>query len=150
MSIGAPIILGRCPSLSEHESESMLRTYLVCGEKQEREMGKRNVGEAHSVLITAIRLPQRLSCYWGKIVSLRMLTSLRFADLRLTTAQQRTTGQNLPSDLYQESCRRVRMTLSLSSQSVKRLYRKLGASTSHNPRISTTCHRDSSTFSLSA
>jgi hypothetical protein len=26
----APIFLGRCPSLSAHESESMLRTYLVC------------------------------------------------------------------------------------------------------------------------
>jgi hypothetical protein len=33
-------------------------------------------------------------------VSLRMVTNLRLADLRLTTAQQRTTGQNLPSDLY--------------------------------------------------
>jgi hypothetical protein len=30
------------------------------------------VGEAHSVLITAILLPQRLSCYCGKTVSLRM------------------------------------------------------------------------------
>jgi hypothetical protein len=30
------IILGRCPSLSAHESESMLRIYLVCREKQER------------------------------------------------------------------------------------------------------------------
>jgi hypothetical protein len=29
-----------------------------------------------------------------------MLTNLRLADLRLTTAQQRTTGQDLPSDLY--------------------------------------------------
>jgi hypothetical protein len=29
-----------------------------------------------------------------------MLTNLRLADLRLTTAQQRTTGQNLPPDLY--------------------------------------------------
>jgi hypothetical protein len=36
-SIGTPIILGLCPSLSAHESESMLRTYLVCREKQERE-----------------------------------------------------------------------------------------------------------------
>jgi hypothetical protein len=35
--IGAPIILGRCPSLSAHESESMLRTYLVYREKRERE-----------------------------------------------------------------------------------------------------------------
>jgi hypothetical protein len=29
-----------------------------------------------------------------------MLTNLRLADLRLTTAQQRSTCQNLPSDLY--------------------------------------------------
>jgi hypothetical protein len=35
--IGAPIILGRCPSLSAHENESMLRTYLVCREKQDTE-----------------------------------------------------------------------------------------------------------------
>jgi hypothetical protein len=41
---------------------------------------------ARSVLTTAILLPQRLSCYWGKTVSLRMATNLRFADLRLTTA----------------------------------------------------------------
>jgi hypothetical protein len=35
--IGAPIIPGRCP-LSAHESESMLRTYIACREKQrERE-----------------------------------------------------------------------------------------------------------------
>jgi hypothetical protein len=33
-------------------------------------------------------------------VSLRVLTNLRLAYLRLTTAQQRTTGQNLPSGLY--------------------------------------------------
>jgi hypothetical protein len=32
--IGAPIIFGRRPSLSAHESGSMLRTYLVCREKQ--------------------------------------------------------------------------------------------------------------------
>jgi hypothetical protein len=31
-----------------------------------------------------------------------MLTNLRLADLRLTAAQQRYTGQNLPSDLYLE------------------------------------------------
>jgi hypothetical protein len=48
-----------------------------------RETRKRHVGEAHSVLITGIRLPQRLICYWGKTVSLRMLTNLRLADLRL-------------------------------------------------------------------
>jgi hypothetical protein len=29
-----------------------------------------------------------------------MLTNLRLADLRLTTVQQRSTGQNLPSDIY--------------------------------------------------
>jgi hypothetical protein len=33
-------------------------------------------------------------------VSLHMLTNLRLADLRLTTAQQRSTGQNLPFYLY--------------------------------------------------
>jgi hypothetical protein len=60
----------------------------------QRETSKRHVGEAHSVLITATLLPQRLICYWGRIVSPRTL-----ADLRLTTAQQRTTGQNLLSDL---------------------------------------------------
>jgi hypothetical protein len=31
---------------------------------------------------------------------MRMLTNLRLADLRLSTVQQRSTGQNLPSDLY--------------------------------------------------
>jgi hypothetical protein len=35
--IGAPIIFDRCPSLSAHESESILRPYRVCREKQERE-----------------------------------------------------------------------------------------------------------------
>jgi hypothetical protein len=39
--IGAPIILGRCPSLLAHKSESMLWTYLVCREKQERERERR-------------------------------------------------------------------------------------------------------------
>jgi hypothetical protein len=29
-----------------------------------------------------------------------MFTNLRLADLRTITAQQRTTGQNLPADLY--------------------------------------------------
>jgi hypothetical protein len=38
--IGAPIIFGRCPSLSAHERESMLRTYLACREKLERERGR--------------------------------------------------------------------------------------------------------------
>jgi hypothetical protein len=68
------------------------------GETREREREKQANGtwEKH----TAILVPQRLSSYWGKIVSLRMLTNLRLANLRLTTAQQRTTGQNLPSDLY--------------------------------------------------
>jgi hypothetical protein len=33
-------------------------------------------------------------------VSLRMLTNLRLADLRLTTAQQTSTGQNLLFNLY--------------------------------------------------
>jgi hypothetical protein len=66
-SIGLPIILGRCPSLSAHYSESMLRIYLICKEKQERErereISKRHVGEAHSLLTTVIILPQRQRCY---------------------------------------------------------------------------------------
>jgi hypothetical protein len=120
-SIGAPIIHGRCPSLSAHERVSMLRMYLFCIEKQangtwqkhsvywqqrsyylnvwvvteakqchcawewvyasnvsrlQGETSKRHVGEAHSVLRAAILLAHRLSCYWGKIVSLRMLADL--------------------------------------------------------------------------
>jgi hypothetical protein len=35
--IDAPILFGQRPSLSAHEGESMLRTYLVCREKQERQ-----------------------------------------------------------------------------------------------------------------
>jgi hypothetical protein len=73
--------------------------------ERERETSKRHVGEAHSILTTAILLPQRLGCYWGKIVSLRMLTIVRLADWRLTTAQQRSTGQNLPPDLYEPAGR---------------------------------------------
>jgi hypothetical protein len=63
--------------------------------ERERETNKRQVGEAHSLLITAILLSQRITCYCGKIVSLRMITNLRLADLGLTTAQQTSTGQNL-------------------------------------------------------
>jgi hypothetical protein len=33
-------------------------------------------------------------------VSVRMLTNHRLTDLRLTIAQQRSTGQSLPSDLH--------------------------------------------------
>jgi hypothetical protein len=94
----APIILGRRPSLSAHESGSMLRNYLVGRERERYRQTAR--GRSTQLLITAVLLPQRLSCYLGKIVSLRMLTNLRLADLRLNTAQQRSTGQNLPSDLY--------------------------------------------------
>jgi hypothetical protein len=73
--IGAPILLGRCP-LSLLEGECMLRTYLVCREKREREreISKLHRGEAHSILTTAILLPQRPSCYGGKIVSFHMFT----------------------------------------------------------------------------
>jgi hypothetical protein len=31
---------------------------------------------------------------------MHMLTNLRLVDLRLTNAQQRSTGQNLPSDIF--------------------------------------------------
>jgi hypothetical protein len=68
--------------------------------EREKETRKRHVGGAHIVLTSVILLPQRPSCYWTKIVPLRMLTNLRLADLRLTTAQQRSTCQNQPSDLY--------------------------------------------------
>jgi hypothetical protein len=66
----------------------------------QRQTSKRQVGEAHSKITTAILLPQHLSCYGGKIVSLRMHTNFRLGVFRLTTAQQRTTGQNQLSDLY--------------------------------------------------
>jgi hypothetical protein len=70
-------------------------------EREREREGDRNKQTArgrNSALTTVILLPQRLSCYWGKIMSLRMLTNLRLADLILTAEQQRTTGQNLPSD----------------------------------------------------
>jgi hypothetical protein len=38
------------------------------GGKRERETSKRHVGEAHSALITAILLPQRLSCACSSIL----------------------------------------------------------------------------------
>jgi hypothetical protein len=49
-----------------HQNESHLQ-----GETRERqgETSKLHVREAHSVLITVILLPQRLSCYGGKMVS---------------------------------------------------------------------------------
>jgi hypothetical protein len=47
--IDAPIILGRCPSLSTHESESMLRTYLVCRKKQKREKQTNGKWEKYTV-----------------------------------------------------------------------------------------------------
>jgi hypothetical protein len=75
--IGSPIILGLCPSLSAHESASLLQWVYATNlsrlqretreTESERETSKRPVGEADSVLITAILLPQHLSCYWGKI-----------------------------------------------------------------------------------
>jgi hypothetical protein len=59
MGVGAPIILCLCPSLSAHENESMLRTYLVCREKRERERDKQANGtwEMHTVYW------QQRSCY---------------------------------------------------------------------------------------
>jgi hypothetical protein len=115
--IGAPIILVRCPSLSAHESESMLGTYLVCREKQERERererGKKRgrnkqTARGRSTQCTYYQRSYYLNVWvvnWGKIMSLRMLTNLRLAGLRLTTAQQRSSGQNLPSDVYSYFCR---------------------------------------------
>jgi hypothetical protein len=68
--------------------------------ERDRETSKRHVEEAHSILRTAILLPQRLRWYWGKIISLRMLSNLRLTDLLVTIAQQTSTVQNLPSGLY--------------------------------------------------
>jgi hypothetical protein len=54
-----------------------------------------------------------------------MITNLRLADLRQTTAQQRITGQTLPSDLYTHECilplqsqRRIRGSLRLRAEVV--------------------------------
>jgi hypothetical protein len=77
--------------------------------ERERERSKRHVGVAHSVLTAALLSPQRLSCYWGKTVSLRMP-----ADSCLRTAQQRTTGQDLLSDLYCSRMLKCSSYLSLS------------------------------------
>jgi hypothetical protein len=55
----------------------------------QRETNKRHVGEVHSVLITGMLLLQRLSCYWGKIVSLRMLTNLQLASDNRATENHR-------------------------------------------------------------
>jgi hypothetical protein len=46
-----------------------------------------------------------------QIVWLRMLTNLRLADLGLITAQQRSTDQNLPSDLYTRVVRKRRFPM---------------------------------------
>jgi hypothetical protein len=46
-SIGAPIIFGRCPSLSAHGSESMLRTYLAA-ERNKRERDREREREKQS------------------------------------------------------------------------------------------------------
>jgi hypothetical protein len=80
----APIFLGRCPSLSAHESESMLRTYLFCWENIRRLAAGKQLVHGNStqyLLITAILLAQRLTSYWGNTVSLRMLINLRLAKL---------------------------------------------------------------------
>jgi hypothetical protein len=45
-------------------------------------------------------LRQPLSWYWRQFVSLRKFPNLRLADLRLTAAQQWSTGRNLPAALY--------------------------------------------------
>jgi hypothetical protein len=92
---GAPIILGRCPLSAQWLYATNLSRLQRETRERERETSKRHSWEAHSVLTTYFLLPQRLKCNWGIIVSLRMLTNLTLA-----TAQQRSTGQNLPSCLY--------------------------------------------------
>jgi hypothetical protein len=61
--IGAPIILGRCPSLSVRVSLCYELTSSAERNRREREREKQaygKVSEAHSSLTTAILLPQRL------------------------------------------------------------------------------------------
>jgi hypothetical protein len=73
---GEAIILGRCPSLSAHESESMLRAYLVCREREKQANGTwKKQCTNNSDPVTPELLPRQSS------VSLRMLTNLRLADL---------------------------------------------------------------------
>jgi hypothetical protein len=60
--IGAPIILGRYPSLSAHERESVTNLFRLQREK-ERERQANDTWEKHNVLITANLLSQRLSSY---------------------------------------------------------------------------------------
>jgi hypothetical protein len=116
---GALIILGRCPSLSAHESESMLRTYLVAERNKQMVHGR-------STQYTNISDPNTLTSelLLRQIVSLRMLTNLKLADLRQTTAQQRTTGQDLQSDLYNIPCLeyRIRHTELLPTTSLNFTY----------------------------
>jgi hypothetical protein len=62
----APIFLGRCPSLSAHESESMLRTYLVCRENIRRLAAGKQLARGNStqyLLITGIQLAEHLTSY---------------------------------------------------------------------------------------
>jgi hypothetical protein len=49
-----PILFGRCPSLSAHESESILRTYVVCRENIRRHKQLAHGKSTHYLLITAI------------------------------------------------------------------------------------------------
>jgi hypothetical protein len=53
--IGAPIILGPCPSHSAHE-----RVYATNLPRLQRETRKWHMHKEHSVLITVILFPQRL------------------------------------------------------------------------------------------
>jgi hypothetical protein len=89
------------PLLSAHESESMLRNFLVCRQTdRERERHANGAWEKYTVYWQQRSYYLNVRVVRGKIVSQRMPTNPRVADLRLTTAQQRSTGQNLPSDLY--------------------------------------------------
>jgi hypothetical protein len=54
-----------------------------------------------------------------------MLTNLRLADLRLITAQQRTTGHNLPSDLYEWATWKFLSLVYFSALKVKAVFTAL-------------------------
>jgi hypothetical protein len=73
----------------------MLRIYLVCREKQAN-----GTWEKYTVYCNSDPVTSTSELSVRQKVSLRMLTNFKLPDLHLTTAQQKTTGQNLPFDLY--------------------------------------------------
>jgi hypothetical protein len=69
----------------------MLRTYLVCREKQ--------ADGAWEKCTNSDPIPSTSELLLRQNSVTAHASNLRLADLRLTTAQKNSTGQNLPSDL---------------------------------------------------